>query len=576
MYCIHARPLALRRSSGVSLVLGALALAALPLLSADAGAQAGTLLSQQKISPLEGGFVGPLSGPDRFGSSVASLGDLDGDGVVDLAVGAPFDNDGGQGHGAVWILFLNTDGTVKAEQKISDTEGGFLGALGFDDRFGFSVAGLGDLDGDTVEDLAVGAIQGDDGGNDTGTVWILFLNTDGTVKAYQRISNSNGGFGGGLADFAWFGSSIAPLDDFDNDGVEDIAVGSHGDSDNGIFRGAVWLLLLNSDGTVKAKTKINDASGELPGTLEDGDEFGWALACLGDVDGDGAADLAVSSVLDDEGGPDFGAVWILLLDINGPVKAAHKITTVSGDFTGTLDQADHFGRSLAGAGDVDGNGVPDLAVGAYNDDDGAENAGAVWVLFLQDDGTVKAHEKISSSAGGFTGSLDEHDGLGASVASLGDLDGAGGADLVFGASKDDDGGADTGALWVAFMEDDTWVNLGCALEGINGDPLLKGTGTLQSLSAGSLDLTGAAADAIAALFVALTEIPTPFKGGIIKPVPAFLQINLVTDAGGEIPLPFLWPDAVPSGVELYFQYIVQDAAGVLGYSISNAVRAKTP
>ncbi|MCH7720448.1 MAG: FG-GAP repeat protein, partial [Planctomycetes bacterium] len=104
--------------------------------AAPAQAQPGTVLSHQKISDTEGGFKGELEGGDNFGGSVTSLGDLDGDGVGDLAVGAFPDDDGGFDRGAVWVLFLNTDGTVKSHQKISDTEGGFTGILHDDDRFG--------------------------------------------------------------------------------------------------------------------------------------------------------------------------------------------------------------------------------------------------------------------------------------------------------------------------------------------------------------------------------------------------------------------------------------------------------
>ncbi len=78
--------------------------------------------SSQKISDTAGNFEGVLDDNDQFGSAVANIGDLDFDGVTDLAVGAPLDDDGGTDRGAVWILFMNDDGTVDTDQKISDTE----------------------------------------------------------------------------------------------------------------------------------------------------------------------------------------------------------------------------------------------------------------------------------------------------------------------------------------------------------------------------------------------------------------------------------------------------------------------
>jgi hypothetical protein len=74
--------------------------------------------------PRAGGLAIPLDDVDIFGTAVAHLGDIDGNGVADIAVGASGDDDGFLGAGAVYILFLNSDGTVKAEQKISETEGG--------------------------------------------------------------------------------------------------------------------------------------------------------------------------------------------------------------------------------------------------------------------------------------------------------------------------------------------------------------------------------------------------------------------------------------------------------------------
>lgn len=128
-----------------------------------AAAQAPLCLSEQKISSTTGGFGGALDATDLLGFSSAGLGDLDGDGVGDMIVGAPGDDDGGVQRGAVWILFMNADGTVKHEQKISSTQGYFNSGLEDGDQFGYAVAALGDINGDGAVDAAVGAPFDDDG-----------------------------------------------------------------------------------------------------------------------------------------------------------------------------------------------------------------------------------------------------------------------------------------------------------------------------------------------------------------------------------------------------------------------------
>ena len=84
---------------------------------------------------------------------------------MDLAVGTRGDDDGGSDRGAVWILFMREDGMVDSHQKISQTSGGFLGTLSNTDRFGYTVDGIGDLNGDGITELAVGAVEDDDGGS---------------------------------------------------------------------------------------------------------------------------------------------------------------------------------------------------------------------------------------------------------------------------------------------------------------------------------------------------------------------------------------------------------------------------
>ena len=316
-------------------------------------AQSGTVTSHQKISSTSGGFGGALDASDYF-YAVTALGDLDGDGTVDLAVGANGDDDGGTDRGAVWIVFMNTDGTVKGQQKISDTQGGFpAGSLSNTDVFGCSVASLGDLDGDGKPDLAVGAYYDDDGGPDRGAVWVLFLNADGTVKAYQKISDTQGGFTGVLDDNDVFGISIGALGDLDGDGKTDLGVRAY-DDDGGAERGAVWVLFLNADGTVKGHQKISATSGGFTGTLESNDYFGGSVASLGDLDGDGASDLAAGAIYDDDGDTDRGAVYVLFLNRADFADAANV--------AGVADTGNGQGAAW---GDYDGDGDLDLYLSKY-------------------------------------------------------------------------------------------------------------------------------------------------------------------------------------------------------------------
>ncbi len=159
-----------------------------------------------KITEGQNGFTGDLNAFDEFGSAVAGIGDIDGDGIGDAAVGARWTPDGGSTRGAVWILFFNADHTVRAEQKISSTSGGFTGMLDDGDSLGQGLGSLGDLDGDGIVDLAVGVPLDDDGAADEGdpfanlgAVYILFLNADGTVKNTKKISQTEGGFTGTLS-----------------------------------------------------------------------------------------------------------------------------------------------------------------------------------------------------------------------------------------------------------------------------------------------------------------------------------------------------------------------------------------
>jgi len=408
--------------------------------------------NEQKISADSGRFNGDLDNGDQFGSAVANPGDLEADGVRDLVAGARFDDDDGNDRGAAWVLFMNDNGQVDREQKISSSAGSFGGDLNNDDRFGSAVAGIRDLNGDGVFDLAVGMPGSDEGGTDRGGVWILFLDDRGRVRLAQEIADGVGGFNGNLRNDDRFGSAVADIGDINGDGIRDLAVGAPNDDDGSDNAGAVWILLMQANGRVGSWQKISRDEGGFDGNVNANDHFGSSVAGIGDLDNDGIPDLAVGAPDSNEGGTDRGSVWILFLNAAGRVRQALEIADDTGGFQGNLNNGDRFGSAVADIGDVSGDGVRDIAVGAPNDDDGSDNAGAVWILTMQTSGRVNGGQKISEKAGGFDGKLNANDNFGAAVTGAGDLDNDGVPDLAVGTPGDDDDGTDQGAVWILFME----------------------------------------------------------------------------------------------------------------------------
>ena len=323
-----------------------------------------------------------LDDNDRFGWSVANIGDLDGDGVDDIVAGATYDGTGGKKNGAVHIMFMESDGSVKSTAVINDsTENG--PDLTSGDQFGYSVEHLDDLDRDGVNDLAVGAINDDEGtGNNLGAVHIMFMNTDGSVDSTAEINDSTTN-GPSLAASDNFGTSIANIGDLNNDGVNDLAVGALGDDGGGTNRGAVHIMYMNTDGSVDSTVEINDSTENGP-DLNSNDAFGESVENLGDLDGDGVNDLAVGASKDNANGNNDGTIYIIYMNTGGSVKSTVEINagTTNGP---AVSATERFGKSIAEIGDFDSNCINDLAVGAYNADDPGNNRGEVHIIFMEDE-----------------------------------------------------------------------------------------------------------------------------------------------------------------------------------------------
>lgn len=341
----------------------------------------GLVMSHTKISATSGNFTGPLnSNNNNFGRSVCGLGDINGDGIPDIAVGDDTDDDGGSSRGAVYILFLNTNGTVLGEQKLSDTQGNFLGVLDNSDNFGRGVSLIGDIDGDGNQEIAVGSNHDGDGGSGRGAVYVISIDNNGKANWHQKISDTQGTFTATLDNDDRFGSEVAGIGDLNGDNVPDIAVTANKDDDGGSNRGAVYIIFLKSNGYCGSFSKISDTQGNFFGVLDDNDNFGMGLAAMPDFECDGTRDIAIGAWRDDDAGSDRGAVYMVNLTTSGQAAGYWKITEGQSGFVGPLSNIDRFGMSIAYMGDLNSDKVADIAVGARHDDHGGTDKGAVWML----------------------------------------------------------------------------------------------------------------------------------------------------------------------------------------------------
>lgn len=361
-----------------------------------------------EISGGEGGFVADLGTDDRFGRDHDQIGDVDGDGVTDLVAGARSDDDGPSGAdeltdaGAVYILFMNEDGTVRSNQKISSLTGDFSMPLTEGSFFGYGVAGIGDYDGDGIPDIAASAPGSRNSTGFEPSIFILHLNADGTVKSTVTTT--------GIV-----GMGLSAIGDLDGDGRVDLVAASPDAGTAGQIR--ILFFDENSELRTDETVTIGPGEGGFEEELNAGDGFGGReSALLGDLDGDGSPELAVGSFMSDGGA---GAIWILSLDSQThQVIEAEKLAPGVNGFDETLAMAEnengtsgaHFGHALVAAGDLDGDDVPDLITSANQ-----YEAGVGYVIYLNPDKTVKGFYRITNDEGGFDLSLPDDDRFGRSM-----------------------------------------------------------------------------------------------------------------------------------------------------------------
>ncbi|MFK7970316.1 MAG: T9SS type A sorting domain-containing protein [Bacteroidia bacterium] len=398
----------------------------------------GTVFAQSSIGNTGNTFPDTLVDEGGFGTDMTMIGDLDGDNIEDMVVGAPGQqNSSNTNIGRVYVMFMNADGTVKSVQKIGNNLGGFTYPLSPGDAFGYSVAHVGDLDNDGKPEIAVGAPGNRQVTRDTGAVYILSLNTDGTVDSYVRIADNEGGMPITLDRDNWFGTGLAATGDIDGDGINDLAVGQSGYRAS---RGAIYTLLLNRDATVKSATRITSNEGGFNGTILSNYRFGEDVASLGDRDGDGVPDLIVGCWGDNTGASFTGSAFLLFLKKDGSVRFTSKLDATTPRLKDSLNSFDYFGWGVNSIADLDGDGLREITVGAtrtrINNNTGA---GRLFIIFATRFGAVRDLVTITAGEGNYGGTVRSFYSLGEGMCEMFDVNNDGVKDLALGLPGADGG-----------------------------------------------------------------------------------------------------------------------------------------
>lgn len=365
---------------------------------------------------------------ELYGYSVATAGDINGDGYSDFIIGAPLWDPpfGGSQRGMVEVYLGSSSGKPVFNG----------GKNGQQDKaqFGISVASAGDVNGDGYSDIIVGADYHDGGGTERGQAYVYPGSASGLDGTLLWKAS-------GVQDHAYFGNSVSSAGDVNGDGYADIVVGSYFEnvpSAGGLAAGTANLFLGSANGPSQTADWI--VSGD-----EESAELGFSVSIAGDVNGDGFSDLVVGAVLHDAGAgvnADLGRAYAYYGSPGG-------LTSTAALFSSGDEDSAYLGSSIANAGDVNGDGYADILVGApYHDADAGAgaNRGRAYIYFGSSSG-------FSTSAKWFTSGDENLSGFGASVAGAGDVNGDGFADIIIGANSHDAGagaGSDRGRAYVYF------------------------------------------------------------------------------------------------------------------------------
>jgi len=416
------------------LLMASIAIAA--LVGGATGVNALSSRNSRQFAQGTGGVGGAVEVGDFFGAGLG-VGDFDDDGNADLIAGAPNEDLKKKNNaGVVHVLYGSNSGvSTTGDAILHSGSANVAGKSEKNDLFGSSIA-VGDFNDDGYADAVVGVPGEDVGGRtDAGAVVVLYGSGRGLRgSGSAEFTAASAGMAGRAEAHAAFGETLA-VGDFDGNGIDDLAIGSPGAGGAGNdSAGAVTIMFGRGRGlSTRNSQLIHLGTPGVPGDRMAGDEFGASLAA-GDFDGNGRDDLAIGSPGRTANGRAAAGAVLVFAGSKSGIRpgSASTFAQGAGGMVGTAEMDDRFGASLA-AGDFDGNGRDDLAIGSPGEAAKRKTAsGVVHVLRGTKSGlTTSGVEALSQATKGIKSKPQAGDEFGAALVAA-DFNDNGRDDLAIG------------------------------------------------------------------------------------------------------------------------------------------------